>query len=198
MKRGDISFAFEKGASRFFVVAMIATTDPDGLRRLLAQLHEDSGLRSDYEFHFHSLSSARLRERVLARLAEADWEAWSLVADKTTLPDSFRVMRRLEFYLYWVTELIRQIPAEKREGATLILDQFGSAPLVRTELRRFMAAREIPRHFKRVVVKRSRSEPLIQIADLVAGAVLRRDSRDDSDAYGYLAKRILQVREYRG
>lgn len=91
-------------------------------------------------------------------------------------------MRRLDFYVYFVTELIRMIPPEKREGATLILDEFGSAAQVRTELRRFMSARDIPRHFKRVLVKRSRSEPLIQVADLVAGAILRRDTKGDADA----------------
>jgi hypothetical protein len=53
-----------------------------------------------------------------------------------------------------------------------------------------MTARDIPRHFKRVLVKRSRSEPLIQVADLVAGAILRRDTKGDADAYDYLGKRI--------
>lgn len=35
---GDVSFAFDKGASRYFVAAVIATPDPDGLRQLLADL----------------------------------------------------------------------------------------------------------------------------------------------------------------
>lgn len=195
---GDVSFAFDKGASRYFVVAVIATPDPDRLRQVLVDLRKESGLRTDYEFSFHSLSSARLRQRVLSALAQADFEAWALIADKTTLPDPFKVMRRLDFYIYFVTELIRLIPPEKREGATLILDEFGSATQVRTELRRFMTLRNIPRHFKRVVVKRSRNELLIQVADLVAGAILRRDTRDDADAFDYLAKKVKQILEYRG
>lgn len=195
---GDVSFTFDKGASRYFVVAVIATPDPDGLRHLLANLRQDSGLRADYEFSFHSLSSPHLRRRVLSSLAQADFEAWALIADRTALPDAFKVMRRLDFYIYFVTELIRLIPPEKREGATLILDEFGSAAQVRTELRRFMSVRNIPRHFKRVVVKRSRSESLIQVADLVAGAILRRDTRDDADAFDYLARKVKQILEYRG
>jgi hypothetical protein len=107
-------------------------------------------------------------------------------------------MRRLDFYLYFVTELIRLIPAEKREGATLILDEFGSAAAVRTELRRFMIARGISRRFKRVLVKRSRSEPLIQMADLVAGAILRRDTRSDAGAYDFVAAKLRQVYEFGG
>lgn len=58
---GDVSFAFGKGASRYFVVAVIATPDPDELYQIPANLRQESGLRSNYEFSFHSLSSARLR-----------------------------------------------------------------------------------------------------------------------------------------
>lgn len=41
---GDVSFAFDKGATRYFVVAVIATPNPDDLRQLLADLRKDSGL----------------------------------------------------------------------------------------------------------------------------------------------------------
>ncbi|MCX7706874.1 MAG: DUF3800 domain-containing protein [Anaerolineae bacterium] len=194
----DVSFTFGKGASRYFVVAVVATANPDGLRQLLVELRQSSGLPADYEFSFHALSSALLRRRVFEALSSADFEGWAIVVDKTALPDPFKVMRRLDFYLYFVTELIRLIPQDKREGATLILDEFGSAVTQLTELRRFMKARGIPRSFKRILVKRSRSEPLIQIADLVAGAILRRDARADAEAYGYLSGRLRQVWEYGG
>ena len=99
---GDVSFSFDKGASRYFVVAVIATAAPESLRRLLADVRERSGLPAQYEFSFNVLSSAPLRRRTFEALAEADFEGWAVVVDKTTLPDSFRVMRRLDFYLYFV------------------------------------------------------------------------------------------------
>lgn len=195
---GDVSFSFDKGASRYFVVAVIATAAPESLRRLLADVRERSGLPAQYEFSFNALSSAPLRRRTFEALAEADFEGWAVVVDKTTLPDSFRVMRRLDFYLYFVTELVRLIPADKREGATLILDEFGSPAQVRTELRRFMTIRDIPRHFKRIQVRRSKSEPLIQAADLVAGAILRRDAKGQADAFDTIEKKLSQVLEFQG
>jgi len=195
---GDVSFSFDKGASRYFVVAVIATSAPDALRQLLADVRERSGLAAQYEFSFNALSSAPLRRRVFEALAQADLESWAVIVDKTTLPDSFKLMRRLDFYLYFVTELVRLIPAAKREGATLILDEFGSPAQVRTELRRFMTVRGIPRHFKRVQIKRSKSESLIQVADLVAGAILRRDTKGQADAYDYVAGKLKQVLEFRG
>jgi len=37
---GDVSFNFSKGASRYFVVAVIATADPQGLREMLNEVKQ--------------------------------------------------------------------------------------------------------------------------------------------------------------
>lgn len=195
---GDISFAFEKGASRYFVVAMIATPKPNDLRQLLAQVREEAHLPTQFEFKFNHFASAKLRTRTLEALAHAPFEGWAIIVDKTNISSAFKVMRHYEFYLFFVTELLQKIPEDEREGATLILDEFGSAKQLHTELNRFMKAREIPRHFKHIQVRRSRSEPLIQVADIVAGALLRRDSIGDADAFEILQKRIRRVYDFKG
>ena len=105
-------------------------------------------------------------------------------------------MRRLDFYLFFLTELLQAIPAEQREKATLILDEFGGEPNLPLEFRRFMKRRNIPRHFSRVLTKRSRSEPLIQVADLVAGSVLRRDTQNDSEAFNMINIKFRRIVEY--
>ena len=194
---GDVSFSFEKGASRYFVVSMIATTEPQALRQVLSDLRTQSRLPTNYEFSFHSLSSAALRQRTFQALARSDFECWAVMVDKPSLPDSFRVMRRLDFYLYFVTELVQTIPARQRGGATLILDEFGSPETMRAELRRFLTARNIPQHFKRILPKRSTSEPLIQVADLMAGAILRRDARRDAEAFDWVERRVKRIVDFR-
>ena len=65
-------------------------------------------------------------------------------------------MRGLDVYVYVVTELIQLIPAEKREGATLILDEFGPTTPLRSELCRVRLARGILRHFNCILAKRLR------------------------------------------
>lgn len=195
---GDVSFAFDKGASRYFVVAVIATPQPNELRQLLAQVRKDAHLPPQFEFKFNHFASAKLRNRTLETLAHAPFESWAIIADKTNISSAFKVMRHYEFYLFFVTELLQKIPADEREGATLILDEFGSAKQLYTELNRFMKVREIPRHFKHVQIRRSRSEPLIQVADIVAGALLRRDAGGDADAFDILRGRIRRVYEFAG
>ena len=195
---GDVSFSFGKGASRYFVAAVVATPDPDALRSILADLRRRENFPETFEFHFNSLASAKLRKRVFSTLEGADFEAWALLVDKTTLSDVFKAMNGLDFYLYFVSELIRQIPAGKKTRGTLILDEFGSPNLVRQELRRVMKARGISHGFQRIFIRRSRSELLIQAADLVAGAVLRRDAKKDSEALDYIQDKMQAIFEYKG
>ena len=90
----------------------------------------------------------------------------------------------------------RKSCSQQREGATLILDEFGGAPELPLELRRYMKRRGIPRTFNRVLTKRSKSEPLIQAADLVAGAVFRRDAHGEAEAYEYIEAKMRVVLEY--
>jgi hypothetical protein len=193
---GDASFSFGKGASRYFVVAVVATEDPDSLRNQLANVRHISGLPAAYEFKFHDLSSTNLRKRTFSTLAEAQFDSWAIIVDKTILPDSYKLMSSLDFYLYFVTELIRSIPVAKREGATLILDEFGSVNQLRTEMRRVLKIRGISSRFKRVLIKRSRSESLIQIADLVAGSIYHRDSKSGSETFELIQNKLCKILEF--
>lgn len=194
---GDVSFNFGKGASRYFVFAVIATTNPHALRQILADARQDLNLPPHYEFGFNAMAaSAKLRHRVFSALRRADFEAWALVVDKTVLPRVFQTMRRLDFYLFFVTELLEIIPEAKRIGATLVLDEFSGERELPVELRRYMKRRGLPRHFSRVLAKRSKSEPLIQVADLVAGAIFRRDSQGDAEAYEFIEGKLQIVAEF--
>jgi hypothetical protein len=164
----DGSFNFAKGASRYFIVAVIGTQNPDTLRDVLEDVPQKAYLPEKFDFHFHSL-----------------------------LPDPFKVLiSGLDFYLYFVSELIRQIPPAKREGGNLILDEYGYPKQPRDELKRIMKAREIKHGFRRISVRRSQSEPLVQIADLVAGAILRRDAHKQSEAYDLIVNKIKKLVEY--
>ena len=193
---GDVSFNFGKGASRYFVMAVIATTEPENLRQVLVDVRQEFGLSDAYEFSFNYMSSEKLRQRVFESLRRADFEAWALVVDKTLIPEPLSLIRRLDFYLFCITELLQAIPAEQREKATLILDEFGGEPDLPLEFRRYMKRRDIPRHFSRVLTKRSKSEPLIQVADLMAGAVLRRDAQRDSEVFDIIKSKFNAVVEF--
>lgn len=195
---GDVSFNSSKGASRYFVATVIATQFPDNLRALLEKLRRDSKLPERYEFGYHRLSSEQLRKRVFSTLASAEFEVWAILVDKVILSEAFKAMSGLDFYLYFVSELICQIPDQKRAGGTLILDEFGYPDQTKDELRRIMKARNINHKFSRISIRRSQSEPLIQIADLIAGAIWRRDTHNDNGAFDVIERKIRKLVEYAG
>lgn len=195
---GDFSFKFDKGASRSIVIAVIATPEPDALRELLSNIRKENRLSPSHEFGFHNTSSAQLRQRVFTALRSANFEAWALVVDKTTLPETFHLfMSGLDVYTFFVSEVVRHIPVEKRAGATLILDEMGYPEQTREELKRMFKKRNIEHGFNRISMRRSKQEALIQVADLVAGSILRRDSHNQSEAYDLIEKKIMKLIEYR-
>lgn len=194
---GDVGMNFEKGTSRYFVPVFISTSSPDALRQTLADLRQSLELRETHEFKFHKMADAEIRTQVFSTLARANFDAWVLIVDKTHLPKIFETTESIEIYTHFITELLNIIPAELQKDATLILDEFGSTPDLRTELRRAMRKRQMPRLFKRVIVRTSHRESLIQVADLVAGAVMRRDSQNDSEAFDMISKKIKRLELYR-
>lgn len=193
---GDVSLNFEKGASRFFVPVLISTQVPDDLRDMLADLRQALVMRPTHEFKFHKMASAEIRVQVFSALAHAKFDAWALIADKTRLPKIFENTDGLTIYTHFITELLSIIPVELQKDATLILDEFGSTPDFRTELRRAMIQRHMPRLFKRIIIRPSNRESLIQIADLIAGAIMRRDMQNDSEAFDMIEKKIRRLAIY--
>jgi hypothetical protein len=195
---GDASFRFDKGASRYFVVTVISTQNPDDLRDVLANVRAEAHLPKGFDFHFNSLASAKLRRLVFESLSQSDFEAWAIIVDKTILGEAFKAMSGLDFYIFFVAELIRHIPAEKRAGGTLILDEFGYPDQTKEELKRILKARNIAHGFRRISIRRSHSESLIQIADLIAGAVFRRDTHNDTGAYDVIEQKVKKLVDYVG
>ena len=192
---GDVSFSFDKGASRYFVFALIATSQPDDIRQALRGLRRQRNLPAQYEFKFHKLSSVALRRAAFTLLNTLDFQATVLYVDKVTLPDSFRVMTGQMFYAFFVSEVIRLIPETEREGATLLLDQFDPSGRAIRELKRTLGRRQIQRGFKRITHVRSRSESLVQVADLVAGTVLRSVERRQT--YQNIENKVRLLYEFR-
>ena len=190
---GDASLDFEKGASRYFVIAVVATRDADELLSALGNLRKRESFSQSFEFHFNALTSEKLRGKTLSALKNADFKAWALVVDKTIIPLPLRALTGMELYLFMVAELISLIPANICEKGTLILDEVGSAEVALVRLKRMLKAHGIRDGFSRIFFRRSRSEDLIQVADIVAGAILRRDAKKDHEAFDYIKDKLLKL-----
>jgi hypothetical protein len=193
---GDASFAFDKGASTHFVLALVATAQPDALRQALVDIRKSRGLPADYEFKYHKLSSAALRQATFGALQAMDFAVWALTVDKTELPAYWRALDAHSFYTLLAAELIVQVPLEEREGATLLLDQFDPRGKALLALKRALKRRQVRRGFRKMLNVRSRSEPLVQIADLVAGSILRHMTHGDAESLDYIRDRLRMIHRF--
>ena len=79
---GDVSFNFAKGASRYFVVTVIATQRPDELRGLLEKLRRDSKLPERYEFDYHIQIADLIAGAIWRRDTRSDSGAFEMIEQK--------------------------------------------------------------------------------------------------------------------
>ena len=193
---GDASFRFDRGATRHFVIAIVGTGQPDTLREALRQLRRQYNLPPWYEFSFHNTTSTHLRTALWETLPQLAFCVWAVIADKERLPDAFLAMHPRAFHVFFTTEAIRLIPEPEREGSVLLLDEFDRSGKTLAEVKRTLKLRHIRRGFKKIRARRSRSDDLVQIADLVAGAVLRRYAKGDDRAYRALEPKVQVLLEF--
>ncbi len=193
---GDTSFRFDRGATRYFVIAIIGTSQPDTLRETLRQLRRQYNLPSQYEFSFHSTTSTRLRMALWETLPQLDFRIWAVIIDKKQLPDAFLAMQSRTLYVFFITEAIRLISEPEREGNILLLDEFDRSGKTLAEMKRTLKLRHIRRGFKKIRTCRSYSEDLVQIADWTAGTMLRRYTRRDNRGYQILEPKIQALLEF--
>jgi hypothetical protein len=194
---GHLSFRFDKGATRYFVVAIIGTTQPDVLRQSFWALRQKQGLPENFDFGFHHVTARQLRRVLFETIEQLDFRVWLTVADKSRFHDSFKLMIPRSFYTYMVTEAVRLIPLYWRENATLLLDEFDRSGKTLAELKKALKILGVERGFKQIRARRSESESLIQIADLAAGATLRHYQKQDDVAYRWLEPKVEAVRMVR-
>ncbi|MBE7432376.1 MAG: DUF3800 domain-containing protein [Anaerolineales bacterium] len=193
---GDASLNFGKGASRYLVLTLVATQDADGLRSVLSRLRKREGLAENFEFRFNNLASSKLLGKAMSALQSAEFMAWALVVDKTTLPKIAQDIWGTGLYFYFLVDLVNRIPVEYRNKGTLILDEIGSASAELVKLKRTFKMHGIRHEFSRIFIRRSRSEDLIQVADLVAGSILRRDARKDSEQFDLISDKMQSIYNY--
>lgn len=187
-----------RGSSAVFCIAgMVFDTAADvelaagTLRRLRLALH----LRAGHEFHFNN-EPPHIREAFMRAACELPFGAYAIVLDKARCAaDAGRVTPLLVCERMCLALLSRCL--EQREDAVVVIDG-----RVRTELR--VAIRQQMnvgcRRVAKVKARDSARDPMLQLADMVCGAVARcyRGERHRDDSYFRLLgarMRSIQVLE---
>jgi hypothetical protein len=193
---GDPGMKLEGTSSRLFTVTLLVFEDNDealAADQRIGLLKRELRFPDQFEFHFNKLRPD-YREAFLKALSPYDWFYFSIIINKEKLtgkgfqfPDSF--------YKY-TCGLVFENAKPYLDEATVIIDGSGSRQF-RRQLsaylrKRVNAPKDGSRHIHKVKLQDSQQNHLLQMADMVCGAVARSFTPKD-DATNY--RRIISHRE---
>ena len=195
---GDPGMKGKRGSSEFFVIAAVIFEDNEEAAACdlrVDRLREELGLHRRHEFHFNSCS-ARFREQFLRAVSPFNFFYHALVLNKAELwGQGFQ--NKESFYKY-TTSLVFENAKPLLRRAKVIIDRCGDHEF-RCQLARYLKrrvnAKEPGSLIRSVSMEASHTNNLLQLTDMVCGAVARSFKPDKRDQWAY--RQLITHRELR-
>lgn len=194
---GDAGFKVEQGSSPVFAAAMVVFSSADAAQHadgiVNAALDE---LRAYPEFKFNKTSDSRKQE-FFERILACDFRIRAIVVRKDVIYSRRLKSQNEEFYRYFVKSMV-QHDGGLLDGARIVIDGSGER-IFRRDLQRYLKT-HCGASIKSVKFADSRRDRLVQLADMVVGAIARsyRADRKDNDRWRrLLVSKIDDIWEFR-
>ncbi|NOY83960.1 MAG: DUF3800 domain-containing protein [Nitrospirae bacterium] len=193
---GDAGLKFGSGSSDHFVVALIIFEDDDEANLTddrIQLLKEEVFSSQNAEFHFNKCRPS-VRKRFLEAVMPYNFFYFGVIINKRKLTgEGFQYKE--SFYKY-LSGLVFENAKPYLDRATVILDGSGSKDF-RSQLQRYLKKRinspNSSEKIKKVKIQDSKRNNLIQLADMVCGAIARSYKKGKKDSEDY--RRIIRPRE---
>jgi hypothetical protein len=194
---GDAGFGVNEGASPVFVAAMIVFADDLAAAETQKAIEaSEARRRHTHEFKF-SKCRDDARDSFFAAVAAQAFGVRAVVVEKQLVRSPALIAGRDNFYEFFVDALVQRNVATLRD-ARVIIDGSGSRAFrmsLNAALRRRLPAGAL----RSVRFKDSRTDVLVQLADMCAGAIARSYKPDRTRADRWLEAlrpRIADIWEY--
>lgn len=178
---GDAGFKLGAGSSTFFVIALVIFGSPDDAEataETIKVLRRSMGVRQDFEFKFNKCDDSR-RLRFLEAVQDAPFRVRAMVVDKREVRIGHLRADKEHFYNYFIGEVLKHNGVIIR-GASLRVDGSGDRDFNRA-FGSYLRGKLGPAILRNSRLVDSRSNSLIQLADMVAGAIFRSLNPDEPD-----------------
>jgi len=194
---GDAGFKFDKGSSRFFVMVAIIYDDSLEVEKTavaIKSLRRKIGFSDNKEFKFNKLNK-EFRVKFFKETNIFKFKVKCLTIDKKTLKDRGLRSDKDSFYAYAVKMFLKR-GASSVLGTKVKLDGSGDKIFRRnffSYLRKELN-QEDKRMIRNVRFVDSKDNQLIQLADMVAGAIRRslEEGKSDKDTYKSIFKKHIE------
>lgn len=187
---GDTGFKFEKGSSRYFVIVLVIFEDfldAEEVSLKIKRLKQKFGWGETTEFKFSGTSN-RFRKRFFETIKECPFRFVALAVDKKKFVEECLQGRR--FYDYVLAQSFGEL-SNLRGEATVYFDKMVDKSFVlsfNTCFRKIFRG-ERGLKIKRIKHRRSTSNNLIQLADMISGAVFRKYEKGENTYYDQIKDR---------
>jgi len=196
---GDPGLKTDTGSSKFFVVSLVIFDDheeADAADNRIALLRREMRLDPRFEFRFNKCRQD-FRTRFLTALAPYEFFYWGIVINKQPSKLWGPGFKHKDSFYKYASGLVFQNAKASLNNATVVIDGSGSREF-REQLERYLKRRindAGQRCISKVKVQNSVSNNLLQLADMIAGAVHRSyGPKGDARLYrGIVSHREMQV-----
>jgi len=185
---GDAGLKIQQGSSSHFVVVLVIFDDHAEATRAdyhISTIRKMLGVNQKFEFHFQKMNG-NFRRKFLEEISQFSFQYYGIVINKSKLygpgfsyPDSF--------YKY-TCKLVCRNAKDCLRDAKITIDGNGSREFKRelaTYLRKNVNERDCGyQHIRKIKMEDSSQSNLLQLADMVAGAVAR-SFKDKADKHEY-------------
>jgi Protein of unknown function (DUF3800) len=191
---GDSGLKLDLGSSQFFVIALVIFDDNSEAESAdadISKLRDSLGFNLNAEFKFNKLSN-KFRTAFLERASRYKFRYYGVAIKKSGLyGEGFRYKK--SFYKY-VCGMVFNNAKTHLKNATAIIDDSGDRTF-QTELGKYLKNHINTRteiHIKKVKMEESHRNNLIQLADMVSGAIFRSVKQESPDES---FRNIIKARE---
>jgi hypothetical protein len=187
---GDAGFEFKRGSSRYFVVALMLVDDPRPLREAVSTYRREIGWPKHREFKF-AKASHEIRRDFLSAIRFQPLTIRCLVVDKEALLVADPRVRR-DAYVAMIRSALQEALQDVTMAHVIIDESFegrSKKASFSSDLRHAVSnpTGRGARTLRAVSYRRSRSDDLLQAADMIVGAIAYAHKHDN-----HVYRRIIQ------
>lgn len=185
---GDAGFKFDKGSSRHFVIACIIfddNKDAEKAANKIREFRETLNWHPEREFKFNK-SNKRIRLGFLNEMNQCSFRVRAIIVDKTMIRSPELRHNEHSFYNFMIKEVLFNSNGGIWD-ASIRLDGHGDHEYKKAAMAYFRKQVNISaRIIREMRFVDSKRDNLIQLADMVAGSILRTRQTGKTDSRDYI------------
>jgi hypothetical protein len=195
---GDPGFKIKSGSSPIFCLAGVVFRDTEAMldtERAMKDLKRNLGLKNSHEFHFNH-ATPQIRKHFCETISTLPFGVRALVVDKNVIYEDSIMRRSPEYFYNFITRMLIEHNFSSVPGARIRIDGNTNRPLKTYIQKNLNKDRNIVQDIR---FKDSKITPLIQLADMVVGAIARSykpEKRDHLELRRILKPRIEDIWEF--